>query len=334
MKIISKNFKLLAVFLMVLTFSACSDDDDGTQNVTLLNVVDTAIADSDLTSLVAALQRADLVDVLRNGDDWTILAPTNQAFSDYLNGTALEDVPVATLRNLLLNHVISARIPSVTITNAGSGYTNTNATGPNDEFLSIYYEYDTEATEAGVYFNGASRVEQADIFATNGVIHIVDEVIELPTIATFATTNPALETLVVALQYADTESPTVPYITTVSDATAGPYTVFAPTNDAFANVLVELDLTGFGEDEGELNAATTDAVLLMHIVNGNIQSSALPNGDITTIGSGVITADNTAFTLTDGLDREIGIVTSLVDIQAVNGVVHVVDTVIRPGNAD
>lgn len=331
MKIISKNFKLLAVFIMIIGFTACSDDDDGTTPVTLVDVVDTAIADSDLSSLVAALQRADLVDVLRNGNDWTILAPTNQAFSDYLNGTALEDVPVPTLRNLLLNHVISARIPSVTITSAGSGYTKTNATGPNDEFLSIYYNYDADS---GVYFNGESLVEQADLFATNGVIHIVDDVIELPTIATFATTNPALETLVAALAHADTGTPTVPYITTVSDATAGPFTVFAPTNDAFGNVLAELELTGFGEDDGELNAATTDAVLLMHIVSGNIQSSGLPNGDITTIGTGVITANNTTFTLTDGLNREIGIITDLVDIQAVNGVVHVVDTVIRPGSAD
>lgn len=328
MKIISKNFKLLTVFLLVIGFTACSDDDDVTQ-VTLQNVVDTAIADSELTSLVAALQRADLVDVLRNGNDWTILAPTNAAFSDYLGGTPLEDVPVPTLRNLLLNHVISARIPSVTITNAGSGYTNTNATGPSDANLSIYYEYDTDATVIGVYFNGYSRVEVADIFGTNGVIHKVNTVIDLPTIATFATSNPALETLVAALQYADTGTPTVQpsYIEVVSDASAGPFTVFAPTNTAFGNVLAELNLSGFGEGMGELNAATTDTVLLMHIVSGNVQSSGLPNGTVGTLG-GDITADNTAFTLTDANDRVSNIVTSLVDIQGTNGVVHVIDEVI------
>ena len=200
------------------------------------------------------------------------------------------------------------------------------ATGPNGANLSLYFN-----TGSGVVLNGQSTVTNADNTATNGTVHIVDTVIGLPTIATFATTNDALNTLEAALNFADTGSPTVQWIDTVSDAAAGPFTVFAPTNDAFGNVLTELGLSGLGEGAGELNAATTDAVLLMHVVSGNIQSSGLPNGAVTTLG-GVITADNTAFTLTDGLDREISIVTALVDIQAINGVVHVVDTVIRPGS--
>jgi uncharacterized surface protein with fasciclin (FAS1) repeats len=121
----------------------------------------------------------------------------------------------------------------------------------------------------------------------------------------------------------------VPWIDSVSDANAGPFTVFAPTNDAFVNVLAELNLTGFGEGQGELNAATTDAVLLQHIVSGNVQSTGLPNGTVNTLG-GPITADNTAFTLTDANGRVSSIILSLVDIQGINGVVHVIDTVILP----
>jgi uncharacterized surface protein with fasciclin (FAS1) repeats len=203
-----------------------------------------------------------------------------------------------------------------------SGYTNTLAETEDGDNLSLYFD----GTD-GVAFNGMANVAVADVIASNGIIHAIDGVITLPTIATFATTNPALSLLVDALAYADTGSPTVPYIDTVSDAEAGPFTVFAPTNDAFGDVLAELSLTGFGEGAGELNAATTDSVLLYHIVGANVQSSELQSGTVTTLG-GPITADATAFTLTDANNRVSNIVTTLVDIQGINGVVHVIDKVI------
>jgi len=67
----------------------------------------------------------------------------------------------------------------------------------------------------------------------------------------------------------------------------------------------------------------------MHIVGTNVQSSGLPNGTVTALG-GDITADNVAFTLTDPNERVSQIITTLVDIQSINGVVHVIDTVLLP----
>jgi uncharacterized surface protein with fasciclin (FAS1) repeats len=330
MKIISKNFKLLAVFLLVIGLTACSDDDDnGTTTTT--TVVDIAIANN-LTSLAAALQATDLVTTLQGTGPFTVFAPTNEAFADLLEATGLDLENLSTaekalVKNILLNHVIvGENISSSDLVAAGSGYTNTGALGPNNNNLSLYF-----TTSNAVMLNGDAEVINADNVATNGIVHIVDDVIDLPTIATFATTNPALDTLVEALVYADSGTPTVQpsYIEVVSDDTAGPFTVFAPTNAAFGDVLTELNISGLTD----LGTATTDAVLLMHIVSGNIQSSGLPNGTVTTLG-GEITADTSTFTLLDGLNREIGIVTDLVDIQAINGVVHVVDRVIRPGSAD
>ncbi|WP_405569593.1 fasciclin domain-containing protein [Winogradskyella sp. Asnod2-B02-A] len=322
MKIISQNFKLLAVFLMVIGFTSCSDDDDnGTTAPT--TVVDVALANN-LTSLAAALQATDLVTTLQGTGPFTVFAPSNEAFADLLAATGLDldNLSVseeALVKNILLNHVIIGEtINSTALVNAGSGYTNTGATGPNGENLSLYF-----STSNGVMLNGSSTVTNADNTASNGIVHIVDEVIGLPTIATFATTNPALETLVVALGYADSGTPTVPYIETVSDATAGPFTVFAPTNDAFSDLLIELNVT----ELSDLGTDTVDAVLLYHIVSGNIQSSGLPNGTVSTLG-GDITADNTAFTLTDANGRVSNIIVSLVDIQSMNGVVHVIDKVI------
>ncbi|EPR72081.1 Transforming growth factor-beta induced protein IG-H3 precursor [Winogradskyella psychrotolerans RS-3] len=328
MKIISKNFKLLTVFLLVIGFTSCSDDDDNTTTPTPTTVVDIAL-ENNLTSLAAALQATDLVTTLQGEGPFTVFAPSNAAFAQLLSDTGLDLNNLSTaenalVKNILLNHVIiGITVTSTNLVDAESGYTNTAATGPNGANLSLYY-----TTSNGVMLNGSSTVTNADNVASNGIVHIVDEVIGLPTIATFATTNPALSNLVAALQLADTGTPTVPYISTVSDASAGPFTVFAPTNDAFANLLLELDPSG-NTALGDLDPATVDAVLTYHIVSGNIQSSDLPNGAVMTLG-GEITADNTAFTLTDPNGRISNIVTSLVDIQSMNGVVHVIDTVLLP----
>lgn len=328
MKIILKNFTLLAVFLLTIVTTSCSDDDDNVSTPATTTVIDVAL-ENNLTSLAAALQATDLVTTLQGEGPFTVFAPTNDAFAQLLADTGLDLDNLSTaeetlVKNILLNHVIiGSAVTSTDLVNAGSGYTNTAATGPNDANLSLYF-----TTSNGVMLNGASTVTNADNTATNGIVHIVDEVIGLPTIATFATTNPALSNLVAALQLADSGTPTVPYIATVSDATAGPFTVFAPTNDAFANLLLELDPSG-NTALGDLDPATVDAVLTYHIVSGNIQSSGLPNGAVMTLG-GEITADNTAFTLTDSNDRVSNIVTSLVDIQSMNGVVHVIDKVLLP----
>ncbi|WP_458627325.1 fasciclin domain-containing protein [Winogradskyella sp. PC D3.3] len=328
MKIISKNFKLLTVFLLVIGITSCSDDDDNGTATTPTTVVDIAL-ENNLTSLAAALQATDLVTTLQGEGPFTVFAPSNAAFAQLLSDTGLDLNNLSTsenalVKNILLNHVIiGSTLTSSNLIDAGSGYTNTAATGPNGTNLSLYF-----TTSNGVMLNGASTVTNADNVASNGIVHIVDEVIGLPTIATFATTNPALSNLVAALTLADSGTPTVPYISTVSDASAGPFTVFAPTNDAFANLLLELDPSG-NTALGDLDAATVDAVLTYHIVSGNIQSSGLPNGAVMTLG-GEIMADNTAFTLTDPNNRSSNIVTSLVDIQSINGVVHVIDTVLLP----
>lgn len=320
-----KTLKTLSLaFLAIVTFWSCSDDDDATvMEPQQLNIVETAQATPSLSILVEAVIQADLVNALSASGSRTVLAPTNDAFTAFLEAKgfdSLADVPDDVLTQILLNHVIDgATIMSSDLAGA-TGYTNTLASGPNDSNLSLYWD-----GTSGVTFNGASNVALADVSTSNGIVHVVDAVIDLPTIATFATTNPGLSTLVDALAYADTGAPTVPYITTVSDATAGPFTVFAPTNAAFGDLLTELNVTALTD----IDTATVDAVLTYHIVGANVQSSMLTSGTVTTIG-GDITADATAFTLTDANNRVSNIITSLVDIQAVNGVVHAIDKVVLP----
>ncbi|MFC0605177.1 fasciclin domain-containing protein [Winogradskyella pulchriflava] len=327
MKIISKTLKLLAVFLLMASVTACSDDDSSNSSQ-ITTVVDIALQNN-LTSLAAALQATDLVTTLQGEGPFTVFAPSNAAFAQLLNATGLDLNNLSSeeedlVRNILLNHVIiGSTITSSSLISSGSGYANTAAVGPNGENLSLYY-----TTTTGVMINGMSTVTNADYLASNGVLHIVDTVIDLPTIATFATTNPALSNLVSALQLADSGSPTVPYISTVSNAEAGPFTVFAPSNEAFAALLLELDPSG-NTTLADLDPATVDAVLTYHIVGANVQSDELSTGTVATIG-GNITADTSNFTLTDPNGRVSNIITSLVDIQSMNGVVHVIDRVILP----
>ncbi|WP_411895380.1 fasciclin domain-containing protein [Winogradskyella sp. A2] len=327
MKFISKTFKLLPVLFLVFGLTACSDDDDNNDGPVAMEttVIDVAL-ENNLTSLAAALEATGLVSTLQGPGPFTVFAPSNDAFTTFLNaaGVDLNNMSAAEealVTNILLNHVIIGNnLMAADLVAAGSGYTNTAATGPNDENLSLYF-----STSNGVMINGVSTVSDADKTATNGTIHIVDTVIDLPTLATFATSNPALSILVDALAYADTGSPTVPYIATVSDNTAGPFTVFAPSNDAFVSLLDELNLTALTD----LDTDTVNSVLLYHIVGANVQSDELSTGAVGTLG-GSIDADVSNFTLTDQNGRISNIVTSLVDIQSINGVVHVIDNVILP----
>ena len=324
MKIISKISKITPILALVVLMLSCSDDDVNTQQE--FNIVETALASPNLSNLVAALQAADgnLVNVLSGEGPFTVLAPTNEAFATFLSDNGFEslsEVPTDVLSQILLNHVISGNVTSTDLISAGSGYANTSATGPGNNNLSLYFN-----TTNGVRFNGVSSVTNADIMATNGTIHIVDAVIGLPTVVDFALANPALSNLVAALQSADSQSPSPNLIGTLSGN--GPFTVFAPTDTAFGNLLLELDPSG-NTTLGDMPPSTVEAVFTYHVVGANVTSSQLSSGTVSTLG-GNVTVNATNFTITDPNNRVSGIITSLVDIQAINGVVHAIDKVILP----
>ncbi|MBT8324531.1 MAG: fasciclin domain-containing protein [Winogradskyella sp.] len=332
MKIISKTLRLLPIFILALGLVSCdSDDNNDGPTAQSTTIVDLAASDPNLSVLVEALVRADnaganLVTTLSGPGPFTVLAPTNEAFANFLatnNFNSLVEVPTELLTQVLLNHVIAGNIASSNLFAAGSGYTNTNAVGPDSAFLSIYYYTDTTVT-----FNGVSDVITADVEATNGTVHVVDAVIVLPTVVDFALANPALSNLVAALQLADSQEPSPSLIPTLQSD--GPFTVFAPTNDAFADLLVELDPSG-NTELGDLDPATVEAVLGVHVVADNVRSSELNTGAVPTLG-GDINLDASTLILTDANNRESQILATagLVDIQGINGVVHVIGRVLLP----
>ncbi|MDG1326829.1 MAG: fasciclin domain-containing protein [Flavobacteriaceae bacterium] len=312
--------KISLVLTLLMTTLSCSSDDDNTVTTQPQNIVEIALETPNLTSLVAALTAADgdLVTVLQGDGPFTVLAPTNDAFAAFLSSNGfntLEDVPTDVLTQILLNHVIMADVVANDLITSGAGYTNTLATGPNNNAMSLYFN-----TSDGVTFNGVSTVTQADIEATNGTIHIVDAVIGIPTVVTFAAADPSFSTLVTALTDL---TPATDFVSVLQGE--GPFTVFAPTNEAFSA------LPAIPEEE------VLTQVLLYHVVGGNVTSSDLTNPGETTAetlqgDSITITLPGSEGTIANVTDAsgasDIGIVA--VDVQAGNGVIHVLNKVMIP----
>ncbi len=273
-----------------------------------------------LSVLAEALTITGLDTVLDDrNSEFTVFAPTNDAFTAFLddNGIpSLGDVPVDVLTQVLLNHVVGGTNNAADLT---TGYINTSATfDTTDNNLSLYVN-----TNSGVLLNGISSVVTADIPAANGVVHIVDAVIALPTVVTFATADPAFETLVSALTRAD-QPDYVGTLSTPNGTSPAPFTVFAPTNDAFADLLVELGVGGLNDIDGP----TLTAALNTHVIAGaNVRQEDLTNGTVMTLGDDIVIDANNG-TITDPNGR---VSTVLVfNVQAANGVVHAIDTVLLP----
>lgn len=288
----------------------------------LPTVVDLAIAADATSTLVSAVSAANLVDALSGAGPFTILAPTNDAFGQFLtdnNLSGLGDIPTDLLTQVLLNHVVGAALESGDLS---TGYASTLATSAaSDNNMSLYID-----TSNGVRFNGVSSVSAANIVANNGVIHLVDAVIGLPTVVDFALADPNFSTLVTALTRDDLTTDFVSVLSTPNGTAPAPFTVFAPINDAFGDLLAELNLSALSDiDEPTLNATLT-----FHVVGGaNVRAGDLTDGFAVPTLGGNITADVSGGpTLTDGNNRTSNIIAT--DVQANNGVIHAIDRVILP----
>lgn len=307
MKTKMKFLPLMLLLVGVLAFSSCNDDDSDLPEEMNNTIADIALANPEFSILVEALTKADLVSAVADENaELTVFAPTNAAFvallSD-LNLSSLDDVPVETLKNILLYHVIGSKAMSGILE---SGYYPTLSTF-NDNYLSMYIN-----VENGVSINKNTMVSTADVMADNGVIHVVNRVILPPSVVNIAIDNENFSTLVAAVVKAG--------LVDVLSA-EGPFTVFAPTNSAFANLFNTLGISGIDD----LTAEQLIPVLTYHVVSGNILSTDLVNGEATTLNEGnKITVD-----LSSGVKINNSNVVAA-NIQGSNGVVHVIDNVLIP----
>lgn len=321
MLLISNLKKIAFAGILSISVMACSSDDEGGDVITPSNTIaDFVESNPDYSSLNAALIAANLKTTLDGNTEYTVFAPNNAAFNAFLsdNGFAnLSAVPVDVLTQVLLNHVLPGKVMAADLS---TGYVETASTmSPGENNLSMYINL-----EDGVMINGEAEVTTANVAVDNGVIHAVNAVIGLPDITTFALADPNFEILVTAL----TREEDFPFVGILQTQEApAPFTVFAPTNDAFVDLLAELELDSLDDIPADVLAS----VLSYHVVAGaNVRSDDITNGmEVTTFETGTFTVNTTGgVTITDEQDRVSNVVA--VDVQATNGVIHVVDQVLLP----
>ena len=272
-------------------------------------VVDAAVEDGRFTILAKALGAAGLVDALKGEGPFTVFAPTDDAFRALERskpGTLemlLKPENKGLLTQILTFHVVPANVLAeqvVTLRNAGT---------LNGQRVDI------KTTERGVTVDGANVIV-TDVRAGNGTVHVIDQVLmpSTKTIVEIAQADSRFTTLVQAVSAAG-------LVETLSGK--GPFTVFAPTNEAFAAV------PGLSELLKPANRGTLQDILKFHVVPGRVYArDAVTAGRATTVEGSPVMID-----ITDGRLTVDGAQVVITDIEGTNGVIHVIDAVILPPSA-
>jgi transforming growth factor-beta-induced protein len=307
LKTMKAKFNLIPVLLIfsVLFFASCNDDDE-MDEAGEKNIVEVAAEAGQFNILIQAAQKAGLAEYLSTTDGITVFAPTDAAFEALLTdlgATSLDEIPVADLTNILLYHVIGSKAMSSVLQ---TGYLPT-LSKLGDNSISMYINLAN-----GVAINKNTKVTTADVLAKNGVIHVVDKVILPPSVVNIALDNDNFSILVQAVVKAG-------LVDALSGA--GPFTVFAPTNDAFNTLFAQLGISGIND----LSAEQLIPILTYHVVSGNVLSKSLSNGNVGTLNEG----KNLTVNINSGVKINSSEVIAA-DIQGSNGVVHVINKVLIP----
>lgn len=293
--------------LILFGFSSCDKNDDNPAPSGPGSITQIVSDNADFSILKAAVVKAGLADALAGGT-LTVFAPNNAAFTAAgISASTVAALPVATLDSILKYHVIGAAVASSAVPASDTVKTLLG--------LNLYASKNAN----GVFVNGV-KVKTPDLPAANGTIHVIENVLMPPTktIEGIAAGNPDFSLLVAAVVRAG-------LLDAVS--AAGKYTVFAPTNAAFA-------AAGFNTVE-DINEAPQDLiteVVKYHVLTTSVFASDLTEGATpTSLEGGTLTvglspAPNVKVT---GSAASAAAITSA-NVVATNGVIHIIDKVLMP----
>ena len=344
-----RRFFFLALLSLFVISCDKDENDDLAKNDDQLNIVETAIGEEALSSLVAALSKADekegtnLIPTLSGDGPFTVFAPTNEAFTALLGSLdgfdSLEDFDTDEEKDLLATiltyHVV-----------AGTAAKSTDLSN-GQKIETFQGEEVTINLDGGVYIQDATdddaTVVIADVMASNGVVHVINKVLlpqaiidalngeeeeeELGTLVDIVVEAEGLSILEAAVLKANLAE-------TLSSE--GPFTVFAPTDDAFVALLDVL-----GDDYNSLDDFDTDEemillkdILLYHVLAIEVKTADLSEGSVPTAlaeNSIHVIASGDTFVIGDASDTDANITGT--DIMASNGVAHTIDKVLLPQSA-
>jgi uncharacterized surface protein with fasciclin (FAS1) repeats len=281
-------------------------------------IVEIAVEDGRFTSLVAAVQAADLAETLSSEGPFTVFAPTDDAFNA-LGDTVTELLKPenkAQLTDILLYHVIAGKVMAADVVGLNGQSAETALAGKS---------IDIKVDMGNVYLNENVKVIITDIEASNGVIHVIDAVLLPPSdeamseemdIVDTAIADGRFTSLVAAVQAAE-------LVETLKSE--GPFTVFAPTDDAFNALGDTLTTLLLPENKAQL----TD-ILLYHVVSGKVMAADVvgldgQSAETALAGKSIsIKIDSGNVILNDSVN------VIITDIETSNGVIHVIDAVLLP----
>lgn len=335
MKIHFPTQLLLPLLVLALSLFSCE------QPAPEENVVELAASNENVSTLVSAIEAADLKSALEGDGPFTVFAPSNAAFENLPEGVLealLKPENKEVLSTILRYHVASAELKAEDIVNtieAGEGsYTVETLSGGT---FSAMLEGESVVLKDAQ--ENTATVTATDMMGSNGVIHVIDAVLlpegidpaallaaPAPDIVAVASSNEQFSTLVSAVQAAE-------LVETLQGE--GPYTVFAPTNVAF-EALPEGALEGLLKPENKEQLA---GILTYHVVAGEVNAAtlieAISNAEggvytISTVSGGELTASvqDGSVVLTDAQGNTATVVAT--DVEASNGVIHVIDAVVMP----
>jgi transforming growth factor-beta-induced protein len=305
MKRITSMIALLAVAAVAATgaSAATSSRSEAADS----NIVQTALAAGQFSTLASLLTKAGLVDTLSSGGPFTVFAPTDAAFAKVPKATldALAADP-ALLKSVLLYHVVPGQVKAADVVKL------TSAKTADGRSVAI------KVVDGSVYIDQA-KVTTADVAASNGVIHVIDSVL-IPKAAPATMTKNIVQTAVAAGQFKTLASLLQKAGLAKTLATTGPYTVFAPTDAAFAKV-PKATLAALAKNKAKLRA-----VLLYHVVKGDVTAA-----QVTKITSAkTLEGKPVSIRVSGGKVVVGGATVTKADVMASNGVIHVINRVLIP----
>jgi uncharacterized surface protein with fasciclin (FAS1) repeats len=269
------------------------------------NIVDTAVEAGKFKTLAAALGAAGLVDAVKGPGPFTVFAPSDEAFAKLPKGTVetlLKPENKDKLKAILTYHVVPGKVMAKDVLGV-KGAKSLNG-----------QRIDVKVDGGKVMVDGA-QVVATDIACTNGVIHVIDSVI-LPSednIPTVATKAGKFNTLLAAAKAAG-----------LVEALSGDkaLTVFAPTDDAFAKLPKDTVATLLKPE----NKDKLKAILLFHVVEGRVYSEDA----LAAKSAATLQGSKVEITVKDGAAYVNGAKILATDVDATNGVIHIIDSVILP----
>jgi len=303
----NRIISLVAVLAVALAAVGGAGTASAGTRASNVDIVQTAVAAGQFTTLASLLQKAGLVDTLATGGPFTVFAPTDAAFAKVPKATldALAADP-ARLKAVLLYHVVPGRVTAADVAKL------TSAKTAEGRSLAI-------KVANGSVFVDAAQVTTPDVEATNGVIHVIDSVL-IPQEATATAPKTIVQTAVAAGSFKTLASLLKKAGLVGTLQGKGPFTVFAPTDAAFAK-LPKATLAALAKDKAKLRS-----VLLYHVVKGNVPAAKV----VTLRSAKTLNGKAVSIRVNGGKVSVGGARVTTADVKASNGVIHVVNKVLLP----